>query len=300
MVRSVVVSSLLVLAMSSSALAQGCVGAPVSVQVLGSNGPALNGNRASASYLLWIGSQAKVLVDMGSGAHLRLPSRRPSSPTCRWSRSAIFIPTTRPISRAPLVEPSVAERDAAHRRALRQRRGAEFLRISRSPVRSERGRVSGSRSGHERPARHSRCGSSRCRRGRRNERRTDEVFEGEGMTVTAFGIPHGNLPTLAYRVETRGMSGGVQFRSERDQPEIRRLREGRECPDHASRDQCREQSAARVAGGRRPGRPKCRCRAVDRQPSRPVRSRSGDRRSSKAAYTGALTIGADLQCTPVQ
>jgi ribonuclease BN (tRNA processing enzyme) len=32
------------------------------------------------------------------------------------------------------------------------------------------------------------------------------VFDQDGMIVTALGIPHGNVPTLAYRVDTRGVS----------------------------------------------------------------------------------------------
>src|SRR5262245_4230352 len=71
MIRTTTASLITLLALSSPALAQSCVGSPVAVQVLGSNGPALNRDRASASYLLWIGSQAKVLVDLGGGSHLR-------------------------------------------------------------------------------------------------------------------------------------------------------------------------------------------------------------------------------------
>ena len=32
------------------------------------------------------------------------------------------------------------------------------------------------------------------------------VFDRQGITVTALGIPHGNIPTLAYRVQTRNVS----------------------------------------------------------------------------------------------
>ena len=40
------------------------------------------------------------------------------------------------------------------------------------------------------------------------------VFEGEGLKVTAFGIPHANMPTLAYRVETR--DGTIVFSSDQN------------------------------------------------------------------------------------
>src|SRR5204862_1522345 len=33
-----------------------------------------------------------------------------------------------------------------------------------------------------------------------------KVLERDGITVTAFRIPHANLPTLAYRVQTRDVS----------------------------------------------------------------------------------------------
>ena len=32
------------------------------------------------------------------------------------------------------------------------------------------------------------------------------VFDRQEVTVTALGIPHGNMPTLAYRVQTRDVS----------------------------------------------------------------------------------------------
>ena len=32
------------------------------------------------------------------------------------------------------------------------------------------------------------------------------VFDRDGVTVTALGIPHGNIPSLAYRVQTRDTS----------------------------------------------------------------------------------------------
>ena len=40
------------------------------------------------------------------------------------------------------------------------------------------------------------------------------MFEGEGLKVTAFGIPHANMPTLAYRVETR--DGTIVFSSDQN------------------------------------------------------------------------------------
>src|SRR5262249_30784527 len=65
------------------------------------------------------------------------------------------------------------------------------------------------------------------------------VFKGEGLKVTAFGIPHANMPTLAYRVETR--DGTIVFSSDQNG-----------APHHAPRDRRRRpcESAACGAGGR--------------------------------------------------
>jgi ribonuclease BN (tRNA processing enzyme) len=60
-----------VLAIPSGASAQSCAAGPLTVQILGSGGPAINRDRASASYLLWVGGQAKLLIDMGGGAYPR-------------------------------------------------------------------------------------------------------------------------------------------------------------------------------------------------------------------------------------
>src|SRR5882672_8430509 len=71
MMRSLLVSLLVSLAVSSTAFAQACTGNPIAVQVLGSGAPGFVKDRANTSYLLWIGSQAKILVDAGGGAYVR-------------------------------------------------------------------------------------------------------------------------------------------------------------------------------------------------------------------------------------
>src|SRR5260370_33786478 len=68
MVRSFLASLLILLGISSAAFAQSCVGSPVAVQILGSGAPGFVKDRANTSYLLWIGPQAKILIDAGGGA----------------------------------------------------------------------------------------------------------------------------------------------------------------------------------------------------------------------------------------
>src|SRR5262245_44208735 len=61
MMRTLILGLLAVLMAPSLAAGQGCTEGPVSVQVLGSGGPRINPFRSSASYLLWIDNQSKIL-----------------------------------------------------------------------------------------------------------------------------------------------------------------------------------------------------------------------------------------------
>lgn len=54
-----------------SAAGQSCGAQGLAAQVLGSGGPELQDKRASSSYLIWEGGQARVLVDAGGGSALR-------------------------------------------------------------------------------------------------------------------------------------------------------------------------------------------------------------------------------------
>src|SRR5258708_11909299 len=69
--RPFIMCSMVHLAAPSGAVAQSCAAGPAAVQILGSGGPALNRERASASYLLWVGGQARRLVDIGGGTYQR-------------------------------------------------------------------------------------------------------------------------------------------------------------------------------------------------------------------------------------
>src|SRR5437588_8240659 len=76
MLRPAVISLLALASIASGASAQTCAGSPVAVQILGSGGPAINPERASAGYLLWVGAQAKLLVDIGGGTYIRFGQSR--------------------------------------------------------------------------------------------------------------------------------------------------------------------------------------------------------------------------------
>jgi len=300
MIRYATASVLALLALSSSALAQSCVGSPVAVQVLGSNGPGLNRDRASASYLLWVGSQAKVLVDLGGGSHLRYaqsqakfadlslvavshlhPDHISDLPSFLWS--------TRNSRGGPLPIAGPSGNDVAPSfsvfldRLFDPKMGA-FQVLG--PIMSD-------------PPGNQGVIHLDVRQVDVTKTEPTAVFEGGGMTVTAFRIPHGNLPALAYRVQTQGAS--VVFSSDQNggDPRFVDFAKGADVlvmhlatnmegnPLHAS-----PAVVGRVAQAAGVGRLiVSHLGAFDLDPAIA---------ELKVSYKGPLTIGADLQCTPVR
>jgi ribonuclease BN (tRNA processing enzyme) len=126
------------------------------------------------------------------------------------------------------------------------------------------------------------------------------VFDRDGITVTAMGIPHANVPTLAYRVQTRGVS--VLFSSDQNGTNPKFV-------DFAKGADLLIMHLAIAAGATSPlhAAPAVVGRiAQDAGVKRLVVSHIGqfDLEAAiaelKKFYTGPLTIGADLQCTQVQ
>jgi ribonuclease BN (tRNA processing enzyme) len=60
-----------ILTFATNALAQTCDATGMGVQILGSGGPRINRERASTGYLVWLGGQGRILVDAGGGTFLR-------------------------------------------------------------------------------------------------------------------------------------------------------------------------------------------------------------------------------------
>jgi ribonuclease BN (tRNA processing enzyme) len=70
LVAFIAIGALLVFVTPASAQSA-CSNEPLAVQVLGSGGPHAGGTRASAGYLVWRGGRAVVMVDAGGGTFLR-------------------------------------------------------------------------------------------------------------------------------------------------------------------------------------------------------------------------------------
>lgn len=286
----------------SSVSAQSCAGNPVAVQVLGSGGPILDPSRASSSYLLWIGNQAKVLVDMGGGAYLRFaqakaklsdlsllavshldPDHIAGLPALLWlsNRSRTEpLPTVGPSGNnvAPnystflyrlFDEKNGAFQTMGSTLGGTQAYAAQGVRLDVSVVDATKAEPS-------------------------------TVYDHAGMTVTALGISHGDLPTLAYRVQTHEVS--VVFSSDQTgtNPEFVKFAKGANVlimhltigagaknPVHAAPD-----VVGRIAQEAKIGR-------LIVSHIGPI-DLDAAVAELKKYYTGPLTVGADLQCTQVQ
>ena len=299
MIRPMISCWLVLLGITSSASAQSCAADPVAVQILGSGGPAINRERASASYLLWVGNQAKVLVDMGGGAYLRFgqsqaklsdlsmvavshlhPDHVSDLPALLWLSHQT---RKEPL---PIVGPSGNEvapsfptflgRLFDEKNGAFQVLGATLGAAQGNSVRLEVGVVDVTKA------------------------EPSTVYEGQGMTVTALGIPHGNLPTLAYRVRTGDVS--VVFSSDQTGTNPRfiefakganvlvmhlAIASGATSPLHAA-----PAVVGRVAQDAGVGRLiVSHIGLFDLDPAIA---------DVKRVYTGPVTVGADLQCTPVR
>ena len=284
------------LALSSTASAQSCAGSELAVQILGSGGPQIKPDRASASYLLWAGDRARVLIDMGGGAFFRFgqaqakftdlammgvshlhPDHTSDLPALLWGGRMVRkepLPIAGPSGNHaappfPTFLSRLFDDKSGAFEVLGSTLGAQDFHLAVSTVDVTKGEPS-------------------------------TVFDRDGLVVTALGIPHGPMPTLAYRVETRGLS--VVFSSDQTGTNPKfvpfakganvlimhlAIAAGATSPLHA---------APAVVGRI----------AQDAGVGRLIVSHIGQfdlepaLAELKKAYAGPLTIGADLQCTPVR
>jgi ribonuclease BN (tRNA processing enzyme) len=299
MTRSMIVCLLAVFSIPSVASAQSCAGNPVAVEILGSGGPAINRERASASYLLWVGPEAKMLVDMGGGTYIRFgqsqakladlamvavshlhPDHVSDLPALLWlSHQGRKEPL-------PIVGPSGNEIAPAFPTFLSR------LFDEKNGAFQVLGHTVGAAQGNGVPLEVSVVDVTKGE--------PSTVFDRDGITVTAMGIPHANVPTLAYRVQTRGVS--VVFSSDQNGTNPKFV-------DFAKGADVLVMHLAIAAGATSPlhAAPAVVGRiAQDAGVKRLIVSHIGQFdldaaiADLKKFYTGPLTIGADLQCTQVQ
>jgi ribonuclease BN (tRNA processing enzyme) len=285
------------LLLPSAASAQICTGAPLAVQILGSGGPQIKAERASASYLVWVDDKAKVLIDMGGGAFFRFgqaqakftdlammgvshlhPDHISDLPALLWGGRQIRKEAL------PIVGPSGNDVAPAFpdflTRLFDQKNGA-FQVLGSTVATGPDFHLDVSVADVTKPE-------------------PTKVFDRDGLVVTAFGIPHANLPTLAYRIEVGGVSAVLSSDQNGTNPRF---------VDFARGANVLVMHMAIAAGATSPlhAAPAVVGRiAQDAGVGRLIVSHIGqfDLNAAiadvKKAYTGRLTIGADLQCTHIR
>jgi len=306
----VVLGGAMILAARSGALAQSCGADSTAVQILGSGGPALNPERASTSYLLWVGGQARMLVDMGGGAYLRFGQSRAKTsdlalvaishlhpdhvsdlPAFLWLSHTV---RTEPL---PIVGPS-AGRGAAGPAGNDVAPDFQTFLSRLFDEKSCAFQVLGGAFGGK-------GNGVRLNVSTVDVLKTEptKVFEGHGMKVTALGIPHASMPTIAYRVEAP--DGSVVFSSDQNGTDPRFIDFARDADTLIMHLQVPAGTtnnplhAAPAVVGRL---------ARDAHVRRLIISHIGLAGATleaaladlKTVYTGPLTVGADLQCTPLR
>ena len=297
MIRFAMICVLVWLSITPNATAQSCPATGVAVQTLGSGGPRMSRDRASASYLLWIDGRSRMLVDAGGGAFLRFGQ----ADARIENLSLIAISHLHPDHVSDL--PALLWGDMARTAPLAISGPSGNDVVPSLPV--FLGHLFDQKNGAFQVLGGTLGGSSG--RGVPLEVTVVDVTKGDAstvlghqdMTVTAIGIPHGNIPALAYRVRTANAT--IVFSTDQNGTNPRFV-------DFARGADVLVMHLAIAAGATSPlhASPEVVGRvARDAQVRRLVLSHIGQFDLEPAVadvkkyYTGPLTVGSDLQCTPV-
>jgi len=173
----------------------------IALQLLGSGGPISDDARASSGALVWINGKARLMIDAGGGTYLRFGQSGArledidfigishfhtdhSADLPAILKGAYFLGSTHKVA---LVGPS-GNANFPSMTAFYQRefgRGGAYQYLSGLSNASEGLRLSITPSNVDvaKPVR-------------------SLVWRGDGVTVYALGIPHGDVPALAFRIET--------------------------------------------------------------------------------------------------
>jgi ribonuclease BN (tRNA processing enzyme) len=275
-----------------------CPASPLSVQVLGSGGPFVTRDRASASYLVWIDGQPRILVDAGGGASVRFgqaeaqladlsliaishlhPDHVSDLPALLWLSDAVR--KDRLAIAGPSGNDDVPDFKTFLTRLFDQKTGA-FQVL---------GGLLGA-AGRGVPLDPTVVDVTKAD--------ATSVLNRDGVTVTARGIPHGNIPALAFRVSANGASivlstdqtgtnpAFVDFARDADVLVMHlMIGAGAVSPLHASPEVvgrvARDANARRLVLGH-----------IGQFDLDPALS------DVKKNFTGPLVVAADLQCTPAR
>lgn len=200
--------------LTAPALAQNCGGPGISLQVLGSGGPELQTKRASSSYLIWIDSKARVLVDAGGGSALRF-----GESGAQMTDLDVLLFTHLHVDHTADLPALIKSSWFEDRTRLLPMYGPGGNRLMPSTVAFVRALFDGTRgayrylgdfispldkSTYKLDPRDVREPPTKLGAPRRKEPMVLPVFRNDRVRVQAITVEHGLLPAVAFRVEAAG------------------------------------------------------------------------------------------------
>ncbi|MBQ3301386.1 MAG: MBL fold metallo-hydrolase [Eggerthellaceae bacterium] len=295
-------ATLAVLAASSATNACGTDG--VAVQILGSGGPSVVDQRASASNIVWVDGRARVLVDAGGGAFLRFAES--SAKIEDLSLIAITHLHADHVADLPALVKSGYFSDRTRVLPISGPSGgndfpslSEFLNAEFSEPRGAFRYLSGSLDGSD--------GFFKLepRQVPANTKKPFEVFRDADLTVTAVSVPHGPVPALAYRVDVRGMHLVFSGDQNGSADSFWRLATNADLlimahavPEDAD-PVARKVHATPSAIGLGAGQSRVKHMILTHLMARSLRTLDANIALIRKSYTGKLDIATDLACYPV-
>ena len=179
-----------------------CSAGGISLQLLGSGGPISDDARASSGAIIWINGKARLLIDAGGGTYLRYGQSGArledldfigishfhtdhSADLPAILKGGYFLAQSHAVKLVgPTGDASFPSMTAFFDREFGRGHGA-FQYLSG---------LSNATDGLKLAVRTTNVNVAKATR--------TMVFQGDGVTIYALGIPHGDVPTLAFRIET--------------------------------------------------------------------------------------------------
>ncbi|MCH8686401.1 MBL fold metallo-hydrolase [Pedomonas mirosovicensis] len=187
---------------SPPALAQPVCGSGIALQLLGSGGPISDDARASSGAVIWINGKARLLIDAGGGTYLRFGEAGARLEDVDFIGVSHF--HTDHVADLPAILKGGYFLSRSHKVALVGPTGnANFPSMTAFFSREfSEGRgafsylsgLSNASDGLHLAVHPTDVAVAKAMR--------SKVWQGDGVTVYALGIPHGDVPALAFRIET--------------------------------------------------------------------------------------------------
>jgi ribonuclease BN (tRNA processing enzyme) len=199
-----VAAALCLTALSTGAIAaENSCGAPdtMSLQLLGSGGPISDDARASSGTVIWINGKSRLLIDAGGGTYLRFGQSGARLEDLRFIgishfhtdhsadlpailKGAYFLTSDTKVTLAgpagsdafpsmtAFFNAMFGPKDSAYTYLSGLRDGSDGIRLTVNPIDIDN-----------------------------RSAQPVEVYKDDEVKISAFGIPHGDVPTLAFRIE---------------------------------------------------------------------------------------------------